>query len=79
MFYFQVPPTPTPHTGGGDLPELSVPESWVWDAAPETVGLWNSANQNGMLTLTQIFLLGVAVMLFIGLLFMVIRRLGNDA
>lgn len=78
MLLFQIPPTPTPFAGNPNLPDLIVPDSWVWDAAPETVGLWNSANRDGFLSLVQVFILAIAVMLFIGLLLMVIRRIGND-
>lgn len=74
----QLPPTPTPFSGSGDMPELSVPEAWLWDSAPEAVGVWNSANQSGMLTMVQFFAIAVMVVLFIGLLLMIIRKIGSD-
>lgn len=72
-----IPPTPTPYVSDGSLPELNAPSGWVWEAAPDAVGIWNQANSSGFLTGVQVFAIIVFAMIGLGLFFMVIRQAGE--
>jgi hypothetical protein len=69
----QLPPTPTPIPPMVDAP-LELPESLFWDSAPDVVGVWNNANQSGLFTLVQFLAVAILVILFLGLLYRVIRQ-----
>jgi hypothetical protein len=76
ILFFQLPPTPTPPPPPDVVP-LEIPTGMFWGPAPEAVGIWNLMNQVNFFTMVQVFMVSIMVILFLGLLYRVLRQMSK--